>query len=380
MFSNAFFTLKNKQKLFGQKKQLENIFLNFITKKLNQRRKIVSLIDTNVFLCYDYININNAVYSLAFVQTVYYLEGEMKKAVALLIIMAMSAVLFACGGSGAGGSVPTTSGTTSTSEKPVAPAAPVEPYADIDFAENSVTEKNGVISLEIKTNGEASAAAVKDVTLTFGGSTKTLSALRIENAGTWVKGVFDEFEDGAAFDVFVANAGGISIEVFYLDNSTTGRARGIVCSTESVGGDGKRSGFGIAETAGGEPYFVTGHILENEYSAVTANKASETEPVHILAVYEAVNLRNSIYVNGTLVSSDRAAGTFTSANKTEAYEGFNMGNVFYIGADPSSTPDKPEKCDFPANDLTVIDVKFYGKALSAEEAKTVYAAAAEIFR
>ena len=105
------------------------------------------------------------------------------------------------GGSGAGGSVPTTSGTTSTSEKPVAPAAPVEPYADIDFAENSVTEKNGVISLEIKTNGEASAAAVKDVTLTFGGSTKTLSALRIENAGTWVKGVFDEFEDGAAFDI-----------------------------------------------------------------------------------------------------------------------------------------------------------------------------------
>jgi hypothetical protein len=315
-----------------------------------------------------------------FVQTVYFLEIEMKRAVALLIVMAMSAMLFACGGSGTGNTVSTTVGTCATTDKPSIPATPVEPYADIDFAENTVTEKNGVISLEIKTAGEAFAASVKDVTLTFGGSTKTLPALRIDNVGTWVKGVFNEFENGAAFDAFVVGAGGISIEVFYLDNSTTGYTRGIVCATESIGGDGKRSGFGIAETAGGEPYFVTGHLDENVYSTVTANKASETEPVHVIAVYDAVNVRNSIYVNGALASSDRAAGPFTSANKTEVYEGFDMGNVFYIGADPSATRGKAEQSDFPSNDLTVIDVKFYNRALSAEEAAAVYNAAVEIFK
>ena len=302
----------------------------------------------------------------------------MKKAVALLLIAAMSAMLFACGAAEPAVTIPTTAGTIATTEKPVLPADPIEPYADIDFEKSTVSEKNGVISLEIKTNGEADAATVKEVSLTFGENTKTLSALRIENTGTWVKGVFGEFENSADFDAFVAEAGGISIEVFYLDNSTTGLTRGIVCATESIGGDGKRSGFGIAETAGGEPYFVTGHPVKNVYSTVTANKASETEPVHVLAVYNAETVRNSIYINGALVSSDRAAGAFAAADKTEAYEGFNMGNVFYIGADPSALNEKPEKCDFPSNDLTVLDVKFYNRALSAEEAVVVYNTATEI--
>ncbi len=305
----------------------------------------------------------------------------MKKAVALLLLAAICAVLFACGFGGASGtSAPIGTTSASTAAKADPPASAPAPYADIDFADGEVSEKNGKISLEIKTNGEAAAASVKEVELTFGGKTKTLPALCIENVGTWVKGTFTELENSAAVDAFVAEAGGISIEVFYLDNSTTGFARGIVCSTEAVGGDGKRSGFGIAEDASGNPYFITGHTAENTYSTVTANKASETELVHVLAVYNGETCRNSIFVNGTLVSSDRAAGAFTSASKTEIYEGFEMGNVFYIGADPSASPDKPEKCDFPADNLIVFDVKFYDKALSAAEAKAAYAAAAEIFK
>lgn len=339
------------------------------------------MIDTNAFLWYYYINIIMLSLCALFCALYNFLEGEMKKAVALLLIAAMSAMLFACGAGAPSGTSATTLGTlASTTSKVELPADPIEPYADIDFAEDTVSEKNGVISLEIKTNGEAEAATVKDVTFNFSGYTKTLPALCIENVGTWVKGVFTEMENGAAMDAFVAEAGGISIEVFYLDNSTTGLTRGIVCSTESIGGDAKRSGFGVAENAGGEPYFITGHTAENMYSTVTAYKVSETEPVHIVAVHNSETCRNSIFVNGTLVSSDRAAGAFTSAAKTEAYEGFEMGNVFYIGADPSATLNKPEKCDFPADNLMVIDVKFYDKALSEEEVKAVYATAIEIFK
>ncbi len=305
----------------------------------------------------------------------------MKKAVALLLLAAMCAVLFACGFGSAGGTSAPTGGTTASTTAKIDPPADIPtPYADIDFADGEISEKNGKVSLEIKTNGEAAAATVKETEMEFGGRKKTFPALCIENVGTWVKGTFTELENSAAMDAFVAEAGGISIEVFYLDNSATGLARGIVCSTEAIGGDGKRSGFGIAEDAGGNPYFITGHTAENAYSTVTANKASETELVHVLAVYNGETRRNSIFVNGTLVSSDRAAGAFTSAAKKEAYEGFEMGNVFYIGADPSASPDKPEKCDFPADNLIVFDVKFYDKALSAEEARAVYNAAAEIFK
>ena len=304
----------------------------------------------------------------------------MKRIVALLVLTAMSAMLFACGNTAA---TSTTYGTvsSSTTAKPfdVPVADPIEPYADIDFSDGTVTEKNGVISLEIKTNGGAQAAAVKEMPVKFAGKEKALPVLCIKNTGTWVKGVFSELENSAEFDAFVAENGGFSIEVFYLDNSTTGANRGIVCATESLGDDAKRSGWGSAESASGAPYFITGHSAENEYSSVYAAAASAEEFVHVVGVYNAETKRNAIYVNGTLVSSDSAAGAFTSANKTEAYEGFNMANVFYIGADPAASAGKADKCDFPTNDLMVLDVKFYSCSLSEAEVKAVFAESAKIF-
>ena len=99
----------------------------------------------------------------------------------------------------------------------------------------------------------------------------------------------------------------------------------------------------------------------------------------MVGVYNAITKRNAIYVNGSLVSSDSAAGDFTSANKTDVYGGFNMANAFYIGADPSATPNKAEQCDFPSNNLTVIDVKFYMGALSGAEVSAVFAESAKLF-
>ena len=56
-----------------------------------------------------------------------------------------------------------------------------------------------------------------------------------------------------------------------------------------------------------------------------------------------------------------------------------MATAFYIGADPSSAEGKPEKCDFPSNDLTVLDVKFYACALTEAEVKAAFLKSASVF-
>ena len=303
----------------------------------------------------------------------------MKRLVALLMLFAVSAMLFACGAS----ALPETGQSqvsTVASAMPETPKADLAtPYADIDFFGGEIKDNKGVVSLEIKNGGVAENAYIATVPINFMGKQKKLPVLCIKKSGSWVKGVFSEFENNTEFDAFVADNGGFSIEVFYLDKSTTNANRGIVCSTESIGGDNKRSGWGIAENAGGAPYFITGHSAENAYSSVYASSLPDEEPIHVVGVYNAATRRNAIYVNGSLVSLDSAAGAFTSADKTDVYEGFNMANVFYIGADPSGLPGKAERCDFPTNDLAVIDVKFYACALTEGEVKAAFAESASVF-
>lgn len=305
----------------------------------------------------------------------------MKRIVALLLIFAMSAMLFSCGGASVTSETTASTEAPSTTKNPDVPVqSAVSPYADIDFFGGEIEDNKGKITLEMQPAGEPESVSVKEKNIVFEGREKSLPVLCIRAAGARVKGVFSEFENNAEFDAFVAENGGFSIEVFYLDNSTTGASRGIVCSTESIGGDSKRSGWGIAESAGGVPYFITGHTVENAYSSVYATEeAPQKEPVHVVGVYNSALKRNAIYVNGTLVSSDSAAGAFTSANKTDVYGGFDMATAFYIGADPSSVAGKPEKCDFPTNDLTVLDVKFYACALTEAEVGAAFAKSASVF-
>lgn len=270
----------------------------------------------------------------------------------------------------------TTKESIGTTAKPVTPVTPdnkyaVDPYAHITFKDGAVTDLKGKAALEIKTVNGATAATVEDTQVTFGGKTKTVSALRIGNLGTWVKGTLTQFEGASDFDAYVALTGGWSVEAFYLDNSTTNAVRGIVCVTEANSGDKKRSGWGLAEDASGKPYFITGHTDANAYSSAYAKSAaSTTELVHVVGVYNGTEKTVSIYVNGVLSESKAAAGAFTSADKVEKFEGFNMANAFYIGNDPT-VQNKPNG-DFPADDLTVVDVKLYDKALNANEVKAIY--------
>jgi hypothetical protein len=317
-----------------------------------------------------------------------FLEDTMKKIVALFVAFAISVMAVSCGGYGMGPATETTTGTiappdaTSVTTSPTVPdITPAEPYVDIDFSAGTITDVKGKVSLEIKTWGGASPAKVKETYVSFGGTSKLLPVLSINNTGTWAKGVFNDIANADEMNEFVKESGGFTVEVFYLDNSTTGQNRGIVCCTESIGGDARRSGWGVAETAEGSPYFITGHTGQNAYSSVEAMKASATDFIHVVAVHNADTQRNSIYVDGKLVSSKPAAGVFTAANKKEAMEGFDMGNVFYIGADPTAMESKRDKdgCDFPSNDLLVLDVKLYNKALSEAEVSAAFANAVKVF-
>ena len=305
----------------------------------------------------------------------------MKRVVALLVITAMSAMLFACGSQDAVSTTEyVTADSSATASIPGVNAADyVTPYADIDFSGGEITEQKGVISLEIKNGSVDKSVYIEELPVKFLGREEKLPVLCIKSTDAWVKGVFSEFENNLEFYAFVAEKGGFSVEVFYLDNSTTAANRGIVCATESIGGDAKRSGWGIAENVSGAPYFITGHSAENEYSSVYASAVSDDEFVHVVGVYNGETKRNAIYVNGTLVSSDSAAGAFTSANKTEVYENFNMANAFFIGADPAGSSGKADKCDFPSNDLMVLDVKFYACALTDANVKAAFAQSAKIF-
>ena len=306
----------------------------------------------------------------------------MKRIVVLLAIVAISAILFSCGDVPASTTTAQSMASSSATKNTSVTTAPAElptPYADIDFFGGEIIDNKGKITLEMQPASTLGGICIEEKNMKFIGKEKNLSVLSVTAAGAKVKGVFSEIEDNASFDALVLENGGFTIEVFYLDNSTIGANRGIVCSTESISGDAKRSGWGIAESASGVPYFITGHTEKNEYSSVYATTASSEEPVHVVGVYNAITKRNAIYVNGSLVSSDSAAGDFTSANKTDVYGGFNMANAFYIGADPSATPNKAEQCDFPSNNLTVIDVKFYMGALSGAEVSAVFAESAKLF-
>lgn len=307
-------------------------------------------------------------------------EDTVKRIVALLVLIAMSAMLLACDGGPASSATAYSTASSGAIKNPgVTADKPVTPYADIDFFNGTIEDKKEKVTLTMQPADSPESVCIEEKNIKFMGKEKVLPVLSVKLAGAWVKGVFSEIEDSISFDDLVIMNGGFAVEVFYLDNSTLGANRGIVCSTESIGGDSRRSGWGIAESASGAPYFITGHTEENEYCSVYAAEASDEEPVHVVGVYNAKTKRNAIYVNGSLVSSDSAAGNFTSADKTDAYGGFNMANVFYIGADPSATPNKTEKCDFPSNDLTVLDVKIYFRALTDAEVKAAFAECVKVF-
>ena len=310
----------------------------------------------------------------------------MKKTIALLLVVAAAFMMFSCGSAGTEQTTPTTQTTAATSASTEGTEdnltwniTELAPYADIDFANGEMFEVNEVLTLEFKAAGAAAPATVEEAKVSFDGKSAEMTVLRITDAGAYVKATFSEFAGAKEFDSFVKENGGISIEAFYLDNSTGNTVRGIVCCTESVenGRASTRSGWGIAED-NGKPYFIAGNSQNNAYASVYAKEsASENELVHVIAIFDNANQKISLYINGVLQNAKASAGEFTSADKQEYFEKFNMANIFYIGSDP--TGQNRINGDFPADDLPVADVKIYAKALSKDEVAYAYHLASSLF-
>lgn len=338
----------------------------------------------------------------------------MKKIIALLLVVVMATMIFACGKNNDVTTDPTTttnsSDTTATKPQTTEPTKPqtteptkpqtteptkpqttepvtppettepenppvkeITPYADIDFADGKAVDKYGKLTLEPKSINDAALPTIGKASVTFDGLTLELDAFMVKEKNSFGKLTFADVAPEDMKD-FVKKNGGISLEVFYIDKSTTGATIGVVCGTERVGGS---AGWGLASTANKQPYFCTGG--QSQYYSTYADGVGASEDlIHVVCVLNEADWEQSIYVNGKLVGGPTLTMGFNStAGGKEVNEGYDIGNVLFVGADPSAR--SGYMIDFVANDLTVVDIKVYDKALSAEEVASVFATATAMF-
>ena len=339
----------------------------------------------------------------------------MKKIIALLLVVVMATMIFACGKKDDVTTDPTTttnsSDTTATKPQTTEPTKPqtteptkpqtteptkpqttepvtppettepenppvkeITPYADIDFADGKAVDKYGKLTLEPKSINDAALPTIGKASVTFDGLTLELDAFMVKEKNSFGKLTFVDVES-ADMKGFVQKNGGISLEVFYIDKSTTNATIGVVCGTEKTGSGS--SGWGLASTAAKQPYFCTGS-LDKYYSTYADGVGASDDLIHVVCVYNEADWEQSIYVNGKLAGGPTLAGGFNSTHGgKEVNEGYDIGNVLFVGADPSARANY--MIDFVANDLTVVDIKVYDKALSADEVASVFATATAMF-
>lgn len=227
-----------------------------------------------------------------------------------------------------------------------------ELYVDIDFPSSGMTDTKGNVT--VTNNG----AEIGKFEVSHAGKKYTVNALHA-TSGKHAICKFNSLASASDFRKFAE--GNFSVEAFYVAKSSTGKVQGIVCGTQA-------GGWGLAEQASGQPYFITGGSGGlNGYnpSVVAGATASRTELTHVVATYDFAEKKSYIYINGKLSAS-------ASIN-----EGFKVGagstfNYFCLGDDITASL---VGGDFPAGDMIIADAKIYTGALTAEEVSTAYASA-----
>ena len=260
----------------------------------------------------------------------------------------------------------TTTGTTS-------PITPGSIYVDIDFdyEHDAVIDRKG--NVMCTPVGEA---MVDIVEVTHNGTTSEKSALVIHDAErkSWVECTFNNLVDAAQLNKFVKEMNGWTVEAFYLNKSFS---TAIVGATEGNAKDERgrpygKQGWGLIDNLG-NLYFIFGDG-NNAWTRSSINDISgTTEFCHIVAVYDASTQTNTIYLNGVAIESVAAAGFAASEALGKDSTGekvFNIGNGFFLGADP--TVNELNTSDFPASNLTISDIKIYAGALDASEVSKAY--------
>ena len=228
-----------------------------------------------------------------------------------------------------------------------AEAAETSVYVDFDFADGKVTDTKGNVTI-------ANKAKVEKTAVTHGGKSATMDALIIKNTDQNVICTFNTIKDADQMSTFAE--AGFSVEAFYVMGKKGDAAQGIICGTEA-------GGWGLAEDKTGKPYFITG-IPGGKYNTGSYAKAaaSTTELVHVIGVYDFVNKKQLIYVNGVLEATQTIQNGYGPAKDKAA-------NMFCLGADV-----KPDGSagDFLCPSMVMVDAKIYNGALTADEVKTAY--------
>ena len=262
---------------------------------------------------------------------------------------------------------------TTTPEPTTAPITPGSVYVDIDFDydNDAIVDKKGNVTCT-----PVGQAAVDLVEVTHNGVTKEMSALKIldTNQKSWVECTFNNLADAAQLNKLVEEVKGWTVEAFYLNAGRQLNGKditvGIVCVTEGNANLGKQ-GWGLADTAG-KPYYIFGDGAAWSNGSQTTVAGTDNY-IHVVAVYDAVAKTNTLYMNGKEVKVVAAANGFKASEAmgkdSTGEKVFQMGNGFFLGADPTvgSTA-----ADYAATNLVMVDAKIYAGALTAAQAKLAY--------
>jgi len=231
------------------------------------------------------------------------------------------------------------------------PSVLPEPYVDFSFADGSVKDMKGRVSI---TNHGAS---VTTSNVSFGGNTYSVPALAI-SSDTYVMCQFSEISSTNLMKAFAQS--GFAVEAFYVEKSSSSAVQAIVCGTEA-------GGWGLAERTNGNPYFIVGEgTSSNTYkNADSPSAASRTSLNHLVGVYDPATSKLYTYVNGVMKASASITGSFYPG-KGDSY------NRFCLGAD---IHEGDTYTDFQSKNALIVAAKIYTCPLNAGQVKLAYESA-----
>ncbi|MBQ9511452.1 MAG: hypothetical protein IJR55_07155 [Clostridia bacterium] len=247
--------------------------------------------------------------------------------------------------------------TTTTTEETTTTATTAEPepekldfvtLADVDFTDGKVTDACGLLDFySVK-------GSVGKVNVTHAGKQYTVDAYSVTKKGEAAMAKIDSLKTAEETQTFFDRS--FTVEAFYINRAKANAVEAVFCGTE-------RGGWGLADDAGGKPYFIIGVNRDNTYKSVKPGRViSNTDITHVIAVFDKDLESVRIYINGVFAGEQDASGSFYSM-KTPYH------NVLTLGADVT---DKGAAGHFQATDMTIVDAKIYLGALGDSDAELAY--------
>lgn len=231
-------------------------------------------------------------------------------------------------------------------------------YTDFEFTGGQISDTNNKFTVDMQ------GATITDTTLTFAGTTKTVSAFRVLEVGQHATLRFKDY-NASTMTNFYNSPTGYTIEALYVNYAPGGR-QGIVCGTQ-------KAGTGLAELDG-KPYFYT-YAIGGDINASSGSAASKTELNHAVctAIYDAQSNKTytALYINGELVASGVSNGEIKISTRED------IATALCFGADIANSG---KGDDFQTSDFALVDVKIYSDALNQNQVGTAYQNAVDNFK